>query len=134
MSITTIIQTYPRVSVIIIAIIVSLLSMLATKFLTNQARMKELKDKQKSHQALMKEHKGDSQKMMELQKEMMSGSLEMMKHSFKPMLATIIPFFILFAFLRRTLEVTPYVNSWFWYYLVVAIVFGSLWKKVLKVH
>ncbi|MEK6919066.1 MAG: EMC3/TMCO1 family protein [Nanoarchaeota archaeon] len=134
MSITTIIQAYPIASTIIIAAVVSLLSMLATKYLTNQERLKELTVKQKEHQRLMKEHKGDQQKMMEIQKEMMSGSMERMKSSFKPMIVTLIPFLLLFNFMRKVLETTPAAKSWFWYYLITAIVLGTVWKKILKVH
>lgn len=134
MTITTIIQDWPRISTIVIAVIVSFLSMIATKYLTNQERLKELADKQKEHQKLMKEHKGNAEKMMEIQKEMMSGSMERMKSSFKPMIVTMIPFLLIFNFMRKILIETDAAKSWFWYYLVTAIIIGSVWKKVLKVH
>lgn len=134
MTLTTLIQTYPRISVILIAIIVSLLSMLATKFFSNQARIKELNEKNKTNQALLKEHKDNPQKMMEIQKEMMSSSLERMRHSWKPLLITLVPFILIFNFMRDTLTTTIIASSWFWYYLITAIIFSGIWKKVLKVH
>jgi len=130
----TLIQAYPRTSIILIGIIVSLISTFATKFLTNQARMKELRDKQKEHQANLKVHKGNTEKMMEIQKEMMSGSMEMMKHSFKPMLVTLIPFILLFSFIKSAFTTTLISSSWIWYYLIAAIVSSMIYRKLFKIY
>ena len=134
MSLTDIIHIYPRISAIVLAAIISFLSMLATKKFTNQARMKELKEHQKANQAKLKEHKNDPQKMMEIQKEIMGHSMEMMRHSFRPMLVTIVPLLLIFGFVRGAYAETAYVKSWFWYYLVTALVISPLWKKILKVY
>ncbi|MBS3074167.1 DUF106 domain-containing protein [Candidatus Pacearchaeota archaeon] len=134
MSITTLIQANPRISIIIIALLVSFLSTLATKLLTNQERLKELKEEQKKSKELLKQHKGNTEKMMEIQKGMMSGSMEMMKQSFKPMIITLIPLLIVFSFLRSTYAATELAKSWIWYYLAAAIIGSMLFKKILKVH
>lgn len=127
-----IIQANPKVSVIVIAILVTLVSMIVTKLLTNKAKSKELKEKQKACQELMKKHKGDTAKTMEIQKELMACSMEQMKMGFKPMLITFIPFIIFFAFIRKTFVGTSLAGSWFWYYLITALVASMILRKLFK--
>ncbi len=134
MTITTIIQENPRVSIVIIGLLITLLSTLVTKWVTNQERMKELKDKQKENQKLMKEHKGNATKMMEIQKEMMGHSMEMMKQSFKPMIFTLIPIIIIFGAIRNVYATTELVKSWIWYYIVSAMIGSIIFRKILKVY
>jgi uncharacterized membrane protein (DUF106 family) len=54
----------------------------------------------------------------------------MMKSSFKPMFVTMIPFFILFYWIRNTYS--PILPSWFWYYLGAGIISSILFRKWLK--
>jgi|WetSurMetagenome_2_1015567.scaffolds.fasta_scaffold164579_2 uncharacterized membrane protein (DUF106 family) len=128
-----IIQAYPKTSVIFVALAVTFLSMLITKYLTNQEKMRELKARQTACQKLMKDVKGDPAKMQKIQSDMMACSAEMMKMSFKPMLITFIPFLIIFAFLRGAFATSTIASSWFWYYLVVGIASSFLFRKLLKV-
>jgi len=70
--------------------------------------------------------------MKELNAEMMKLTGVMFKSSMKPMFATIIPFLILFAYLRSVF--TPVMGSgWIWYYLGFSIVSSIVIRKVLDV-
>jgi uncharacterized membrane protein (DUF106 family) len=131
-SITSIIIAYPQVSIIVIALVVTLISMLVTLLLTDRNKMKEIRERQKKCQELMKQHKGDAKKTMEIQQEMLACSAEQMKSSFKPMLVTMIPFLLLFGFIRKVYAGTTISGSWFWYYLVTAIVSSMIYRKILK--
>ena len=127
-----IISAYPRISIVAIGFVVTLFSMLVSKYVIDQNAMKELKDKHKKAQESMKAHKGNMDKMAELQKEVMGYSMEMMRHSFKPMLITMIPLLLIFGFIRNTFSQTSIATSWFWYYLVTAMAFSFLLRKPLK--
>lgn len=129
--ITELVTAYPKISVIVVSVIVTFISLLVTMLFTDRKKMAELKGKQKACQNLMKQHKGNSAKLMEIQKEMMACSGEMMRMSIKPMLITIIPFLILFTFLRK-LFVPIMGNSWIWYYIITSIVSSMILRKPLK--
>ena len=121
----------PKVSIAIFSIIVTTLSTLAQKWLTNQEHLKSLKKRQKE---IQKEFRGckDACLMKELNSEMMKITGVMFKSSMKPMFVTIIPFLILFAWLRSVF--TPVMGSaWIWYYIGFSVVASILLRKVLKV-
>ena len=132
-NITNLITQYPKESIVLIACAITFALTLVTKYTTDQRRMKEIRDIQKSHQQKMKEaqKEKDDKKMMDLQKEMMSYSMELMKHSFKPMLITAIPMLILIVWVRDIY--TPILSSWFWYYFGGAIISSIIFRKILKV-
>lgn len=121
----------PKLSIVLIGILVTLVTTLITKKFTDQKKMKEIKDQQKENQKLMKEIKGDIKKMGEIQKEMMSQSLELMKHSFKPMIITFIPLALLLVWIRGIYS--PIFGGWIWWYLVAAIVSSIIFRKLFKV-
>jgi len=125
-----ILTNYPQISIIIIALIVTFLSSLITKHLTDQEHLHNLKKRQKELQEEMKKHKDNPDKLMKIQSEMLQITGVMMKSSFKPMFVTMIPFLILFYFLRSVYD--PILPSWFWYYLVAGIVSSMLFRKWLK--
>jgi len=134
MTLVDIIQANPRISIILISVVVSLFSILVTKFFTDQVRIKEIKEAQKGKQKLLKEHKGNPQKMMEIQKEIMSQSMELMKQSFKPLLITLIPLLLLFGALRNIYADTTLMNAWIWYYIGAAVISSMILRKIMKVH
>jgi len=83
----------PLILIIAVSFIVTLITVLAYKFFTNQAKMKELKDGIKDHQKEMKLHKGNSKKMMEIQS--------------KAMIFTFLPIIIIFGWLNSHLAYSP---------------------------
>ena len=121
----------PKLSIVLIGILVTLATTLITKKFTDQRRMKEIRDQQKENQKLMKEIKGDIKKMSEIQKEMMGQSLELMKHSFKPMIITFIPLALLLIWIRQIYS--PIFGGWIWWYLVSAVVSSIILRKLFKV-
>jgi uncharacterized membrane protein (DUF106 family) len=128
------ITLYPRGSIILMALAISFLISLVNYFFLDKERLRELKEKQKKLQEEIKQHQkdGNTDKMLELQKEMFSGVGETFKHSMRPMLITLIPILILFAFIRNAYAETSIAGSWFWYYLVTAMVGSIIFKKLFK--
>lgn len=129
-----ILQIYPRIGLIVIASLVSLLMVIVYKYTTNQERMKEIKDLNKKFQEEMKKCKDNPQKMLECQKKVLALLGEMMNSSFIPMLITMLPLFVLIAWLRNFYAGTEIAKSWIWYYIGAGIVSNALLRKVLKVH
>jgi uncharacterized membrane protein (DUF106 family) len=121
----------PRMSVILISVAVTFVMTLITKYFTDQKRMKELKELQKSCQIKLKDNKGDLKKQSEIQQEMMKCSMEMMKFSFKPMLITFIPILIFFGWFRGVYSSIEF--SWFWWYLGTGIVSSIALRKIMNV-
>jgi uncharacterized membrane protein (DUF106 family) len=131
MAITEMMTSYPKTAILIVSVIVTLISTLAHKWLTNQEHMKSLKKRQKE---IQKELKGckDECKMKELNSEMLKMTGVMMKSSFKPMFVTIIPFLLLFGWLRG-IYVPIMGNGWIGYYIGFSIVASMILRKVMKV-
>ena len=131
MTITELMISNPKVSIAIFSVLVTTISTLAQKWLTNQEHLRSLKKRQKE---IQKELKGckDNCLMKELNAEMMKITGVMFKSSMKPMFATIIPFLLLFAWLRG-IYVPVMGNSWIWYYIGYSVVASIVLRKVLKV-
>ena len=89
-------------AVIILSFIVSLIIMVITKYTTNQALMKSLKDETKNYQKQIKELKNEPAKAMELQKKAMEANMKYMTHSLKPTLITFIPIILIFGWMSST--------------------------------
>lgn len=132
MTITQILQANPVVSLIILSIVVTLISTLITKWLTNQEHLKSLKKRQKELQEEMKKHKDNKDKLMELQSEAFKITGVMMKSSFKPVFITFIPFLILLYWLRAV-YIPVLGNSWIWWYIGSSLVSSLILRKVLNV-
>ena len=120
-----------KLSIILLSFLVTLAMTFITKKFTNQTRMKELKELQKEHQKKLKENKGNPDLMMKIQKEMLEGSLELMKHSFKPMLITLLPLLILFWWIKGIYS--GVLNYWIWYYIGASIISSIILRKIFKV-
>ncbi len=131
MTLTEMMTANPIPALVVVSVLVTLISTLAHKWLTNQEHMKSLKKRQKE---IQKELKGckDECKLKELNSEMLKLTGVMMKSSFKPMFVTIIPFLLLFAWLRGIY--TPIMGgSWIWYYLGFSVVSSIILRKVMDV-
>tara|TARA_Y100000310_G_scaffold339461_1_gene432161 strand:- start:1046 stop:1456 length:411 start_codon:yes stop_codon:yes gene_type:complete len=120
-----------RISIVVLSFLVTLFITIVTYYMTDRVRMKELKDKQKRLRLEIKKHRDNPQKMMELNKQMMEDMPEQLKHSFKPMLITMIPILIIFAWLRSTFALTVIAKTWFWWYIGTSIVFSISLRKLL---
>jgi uncharacterized membrane protein (DUF106 family) len=125
-------QNYPKASIVLLSVLITFVLTLIYKYTTNQERIGEIKKMQKDYQEKAKALKSQPEKMMEMQKKILELSGEMMKHSMKPMLITMIPMFVLIIWIKKIYA--PVLSSWIWYYILSAIIFNSLFRKLLKVQ
>ena len=126
-----ILQTYPKLTISVIAALITLFMTLVYKYTTDQERLSEIKKEQKKYQEEAKNHKNNPQKMMEINKKVLQLSGEMMKHSLKPMAITMLPMFVLIIWLRNIYS--PILSSWIWYYILVGIVTNGIFRKLMNV-
>jgi len=127
-----IILSYPRASIIVISVLVSLFITLVNYFVLDKEKVRRVKARQKELRAEMKLAKGDAVKTMELNKELMAQTMDNMKDSFKPMLITFIPIIVVFWWIRGTFAETSLSGTWFWWYLGAAIIGSILFRKLFK--
>jgi uncharacterized membrane protein (DUF106 family) len=122
----------------LLVFILTLITTVAQKYLTDQETLREMKKEQKKISDEMKEVKNNPEKMMELQKESMKFMGPMMKLSMRPIVYTGIPFILLFRWFMDYFAAIPDFRffgflSWFWFYLLGSLIIGSVLRKVLKV-
>ena len=132
MAITEIIQANPIIGIIVISGFVSLFISLINYFVLDKDKVKSMKVRQKELQKEMKENKHDQAKVMALQKELMGHTMENLKHSFKPMIITIIPVLVVFYWIRNVFEGTSIGGSWLWWYIGSAVAFSLIFRKLFK--
>ena len=130
MTIVEMMVASPKYSIAVFSVVVTLISTLVQKHFTDQEHLKSLKKRQKEIQAEIKKAKEPSV-MQELNAEMLQLTGVMFKKSMKPMFVTIIPFLILFSWLRSIY--VPVLSGWLWYYLGYSILASVVLRKVLKV-
>jgi len=97
----------PFLSVLIISFVISLVITLIYKLLTDQKKMKELREGIKLSQEELKKHRNDPKKMMEIQKKAMEKNMVYMTSSFKPTLVTMIPMLLIFIWLNANMTYEP---------------------------
>ncbi len=131
----------PVRAILLLSIILSLFVTLVYRFATDQVLMKELKKDLAKYQEQMKLHKNDLQKMTEIQKQAMQVNTRYMKQSFKPMFITLIPFFIIFAWLKGIYGTTIVIPLSFWpghlgwvgVYIIFSLIYSSVLRKILNI-
>ena len=97
----------PVLTVFVISFIISLLTVTAQKLLVDQDKMNEMQAKSKALQKELREAQasGDSKQMAKVQAkqmDMMSDQSEIMKMSFRPMIVTMIPILLIFAWMWQS--------------------------------
>ncbi len=97
----------PFWSLVVIVLFVTLGVTLVQKYKTDQRRLRELKALQKRHQQRIREAARDPEKLVKLQQEQMAYTLEMFRHSFKPLLYTLLPLLIVFGWMQSHLAFQP---------------------------
>lgn len=132
-NLTQIMIENPKTSIIIISLTITFISTLISKYTTDQEMMKSIKERQKDIQKEIKEKKYSptDKRYIELQNEILELTGKMFKSSFKPLMVTMIPFLLLFYWLRN-IYVPIMGNSWLWYYILPSILVGSFYRKMLK--
>ena len=86
-------------TVIILSFLISIIIIIITKYTTDQALMKKLKDDMKEYQKQVKELKNEPVKAMEVQKKTMELNMKYMMHSLKPTIITFIPIILIFGWM-----------------------------------
>ena len=132
-----------NVGMLIIVVLITLFTTLVQKYATDQETLKELKKEQKEIQKKMKEFRHDTKKTMELQKQQMKLMPQQMKLSMRAIAYTGIPFIILFRWFNDYFGAIQSSTgapvkfwlgmSWFVFYLLGAIIFGSILRKKMDV-
>ena len=89
-------------AIVLMALLISLIIIIITKFTTDQALMKKLKDEIKEYQNQAKQLKDNPTKAMEVQKKAMEVNMKYMTHSLRPTLITIIPIILIFGWMSAT--------------------------------
>lgn len=89
----------PLFAILILSFMISLLIILITKYTTDQALMKKLKEEIKEYQTQTKQLKNEPAKAMEVQKKAMESNMKYMMHSLKPTLITFIPIILIFGWM-----------------------------------
>ena len=97
----------PFWAILIISIVISLLITLVYKWVTDQKKMKALKEEQKEYQKKLRSLRDNPAEMMKVQKEAMKKNMEYMKHSFKPTLITMLPIILIFGWMSAHLSYEP---------------------------
>ncbi len=136
-------MTPVAIEVAVIAVVISIISAIVNKKVTNQKRMKEIKSKVSDFQKRYNEAKKSGDKeliasMEKEQKEVMALSMEMMTGSFKPMLYTFLPIILIFFLLNQryagqnAVVTLPVLGTlgWYWWYFLVAILTGLCFEII----
>ncbi len=97
----------PVILIAIISLLISLIIVLAYKYLTDQEMMKNLREEIKKLQSELKAQRGNPKRAAEINKRLMEKSMQQFRHSFKPTLFTLIPIILIFGWLNSTIAYEP---------------------------
>ena len=98
---------HPALGLLIISLIISIITTLAIKFLTNQTLMKDLRNELKELQKEMKELKNNPKKMAKINEKVMETNSKYMSHSMRPTFFTLIPILLIFGWLSSHIGYYP---------------------------
>ena len=123
-----------NLGMLIIVFIITIITTIVQKYATDQKTLKELKKEQKEIQKQMKEAKDHPEKMMELQKKQFAMMPKQMKLSMRAIIYTSIPLILFFRWFQDFFLAAGSPKfilglGWFWFYLISAMIFGSLFRK-----
>lgn len=93
--------------ILIISVLATLLTTLIYKWVTDQKKLKQMKDDMKKLREEQKKYKDNPKKLMQTQQKMLDINMVMMKQSFKPMIYTFLPLILIFAFMSNTFAYNP---------------------------
>lgn len=127
-----------NIGMLIIVLIISVITTVVQKYATDQKTLKELRVEQKELQKQMKEFKNHPEKMMELQKKQWTMMPKQMKLSMRAIAYTGIPFILFFRWFTDYFVTAGNPKfilglSWFWFYLIFAMVFSTILRKQMDV-
>jgi uncharacterized membrane protein (DUF106 family) len=123
---------------ILLIMVISLIMTFVQKYGTDQDEMRLIKKRQKELQKEMKKYSDHPEKIMELNKEQFEFMGKAMKASMGTIVYTAIPFVILFRWLNDYFSafedaIKFFGMTWFWFYMVSAMIFSIIFRKIFKV-
>jgi uncharacterized membrane protein (DUF106 family) len=118
--------------------IITLITTILQKYLTDQDLLKSIKEEQKIVQQELRLVKGNQEKSMELSKKSMELTMKAMPMTMRPAMYTIIPFVLFLRwfndyFTAKPVHILGFI-TWFWAYLIFSLIFSAVFRKLLKVH
>jgi len=131
----------PIAFIALVSAVLAIASTLVYKYMTDQALIKTIRADMKKYQAQMKEHKGNPEKVIEIQKQMMPLNSKLMMQTMKPMFITIIPFLLIFHWLRTIFDGAILIPLSFWEghlgwvgtYIIISMILTTVIRKAMKV-
>ena len=97
----------PTLAIFLFALIISLITVFAMKFLSNQKEMKRLKEEMDDLKSQMKLIRTDPKKVMAIQKELMKLQGQYSKHIWKVNFYTLVPIIFLFGWINAHFAFMP---------------------------
>jgi len=128
-------------TIALISMGLALMNTLVRRAVLDREKLKEQKKKLKEHQQTVKEatKAGDMKRAKKAQEELMGLTMEQLKHSFKPMIFTMIPFLLVFNWLRGEYGSAGVIATlfgfeltWFFWYIICSITTSIVLNKVLR--
>jgi uncharacterized membrane protein (DUF106 family) len=126
------------IGMLLVIFIITLITTLIQKYATDQKALKELKNEQKILQEEMKKFRDNPAKITELSKKQMEFIPRTLKLTSRTLLFTGIPFILFFRWFYDFFAAIGEPKffgflNWFWFYLIFAMVFSSILRKIMKV-
>ena len=126
----------------LISLGITIVSSLVRRAVVDMDKLTETKKQMKEHQqslAKLTKAGGDPKKIQEINEKMIALTMENLKHSFRPMLITLIPFIILFRWIRTQYSPIGIVSTvfgfdlgWFGWYFLSSMIFGIALNKIIE--
>lgn len=128
-----------NIGLVVITALLSLVLTFFQKYMTDQEALREIKKEQKLLQEQMKEFKEHPEKVVELQKKSLQAIPQMYEIVLRPVIFTAIPFILLFRWFGDYFEAIGdfkllfFFSGWILPYLILSIIFSSIFRKVFNV-
>jgi len=127
----------PHIGMIIVAGILGLITILLQKYTTDQETLRQIKKEQKMLQEEMKKHKNNTEKFMELNRKQLELLPKTMDITLRPIIYTSVPLILFFRwfndyFMTNSVKIFGFLG-WIWAYLILSILFTSIFRKIFKV-
>ncbi len=127
-----------NIGMLIIAGAIVLITTLIQKYTTDQNLLREIKKEQKLLQGEMKKYKDHPEKLLEMQKKQLEFIPKTMDITMRPLLYTIVPIVLFFRWFSDYFALYPEIKifgylGWIWAYLIFAIIFSIIFRKIFNV-
>ncbi len=126
------------IGMVVVAALISLFISVIQKYTIDNESLKQLKEENKKLQADMKALKDHPEKLAQLQTESVKKAFEMMSLSMKSFAYTAVPVILFFRWFSDyfsafdpPIKIFGFLN-WFLAYIILSILFSTIFRKVLK--